>query len=49
METDPRSIEDGRYSGRSMDRPALQKVLADVRKRRIDIVVVYEVDRRPDR
>jgi site-specific DNA recombinase len=37
--------EDGGYSGGSMDRPALQKLLTDIRDRRIDIVVVYKVDR----
>jgi site-specific DNA recombinase len=33
------------YSGGSMDRPALQKLLADVQARRIDVIVVYKVDR----
>jgi hypothetical protein len=28
-----------------MERPALQKLLADIRERRIDVVVVYKVDR----
>ena len=37
--------DDGGYSGGSMDRPALQKLLDDVRARRIDVVVVYKVDR----
>ena len=37
--------EDGGYSGGSMDRPALQKLLADVDIRRIDVIVVYKVDR----
>ena len=32
-------------SGGSLDRPGLQKLLADIRERRIDIVVVYKVDR----
>jgi site-specific DNA recombinase len=36
---------DGGYSGGSMDRPALQKLLADVEARRIDVIVVYKVDR----
>jgi site-specific DNA recombinase len=36
---------DGGYSGGSMDRPALQKLLADVQGRRIDAIVVYKVDR----
>ena len=37
--------DDGGYSGGSTDRPALQRLLADIRDRRIDIVVVYKVDR----
>jgi DNA invertase Pin-like site-specific DNA recombinase len=28
-----------------MDRPALQKLLIDVEARRIDVIVVYKVDR----
>ena len=32
--------DDGGYSGGSMDRPALQKLLADVQVRRIDVIVV---------
>ena len=37
--------DDGGFSGGSMDRPALQKLLADVEARRIDVIVVYKVDR----
>ena len=37
--------DDGAYSGGTMDRPALQKLLADIRDREIDTVVVYKVDR----
>jgi site-specific DNA recombinase len=37
--------DDGGYSGGSMDRPALKKLLADIQERRIDTVVVYKVDR----
>jgi len=37
--------DDGGYSGGSTDRPALQQLLADIRARRIDVVVVYKVDR----
>jgi site-specific DNA recombinase len=37
--------DDGGYSGGSMDRPALQKLLANVEARRIDVIVVYKVDR----
>jgi DNA invertase Pin-like site-specific DNA recombinase len=37
--------DDGGFSGGSMERPALQKLLIDVRARRIDVIVVYKVDR----
>ena len=37
--------DDGGYSGGSTERPALQRLLADIRDHRIDIVVVYKVDR----
>jgi DNA invertase Pin-like site-specific DNA recombinase len=37
--------DDGGLSGGSMDRPALQSLLADIEKGRIDTVVVYKVDR----
>jgi DNA invertase Pin-like site-specific DNA recombinase len=37
--------DDGGFSGGSMDRPALAKLLDDVRARRIDVIVVYKVDR----
>jgi site-specific DNA recombinase len=36
---------DGGYSGGSMERPALRKLLADVEAKRIDVIVVYKVDR----
>ncbi|HTR14940.1 MAG TPA: recombinase family protein [Roseiarcus sp.] len=38
-------FDDGGYSGGSMERPALQNLLNRVRERRIDIIVVYKVDR----
>jgi DNA invertase Pin-like site-specific DNA recombinase len=37
--------DDGGFSGGSMARPALQKLLLDVQARRIDVIVVYKVDR----
>jgi site-specific DNA recombinase len=37
--------DDGGFSGGNMERPALQGLLADLRAGRIDIVVVYKVDR----
>ena len=37
--------DDGGFSGSNMERPALQGLLADIRAGRIDIVIVYKVDR----
>jgi site-specific DNA recombinase len=37
--------DDGGYSGGSTDRPDLQKLLDDIRGRKIDVIVVYKVDR----
>ena len=37
--------DDGGYSGGSTDRPALQRLLADVKAGKIDVIVVYKVDR----
>jgi len=37
--------DDGAFSGASLERPALQKVLAEVTAGKIDIIVVYKVDR----
>src|SRR5450830_2005716 len=37
--------DDGGYSGGSTDRPDLQRLLDDIRDRKVDIVVVYKVDR----
>lgn len=36
---------DGGYSGGSTDRPALQRLLADIRAKKVDVIVVYKVDR----
>jgi DNA invertase Pin-like site-specific DNA recombinase len=37
--------DDGGFSGGNIDRPALQRLLEDVRAGKIDIIVVYKVDR----
>src|SRR5713226_3145438 len=37
--------DDGGYSGATMDRPALRRLIEDVQARKIDAVVVYKVDR----
>jgi site-specific DNA recombinase len=37
--------DDGGFSGGTTDRPALQQLLADIRAHRINVIVVYKVDR----
>ena len=39
------SYDDGGFSGATMDRPALQQLLADITAGRVDTVVVYKIDR----
>jgi DNA invertase Pin-like site-specific DNA recombinase len=41
----PEPYDDGGYSGGSMERPGLKRLLANVEAGRIDVVVVYKVDR----
>jgi site-specific DNA recombinase len=41
----PGHYDDGAFSGASLERPALQQLLADVQAGTIDIVLVYKVDR----
>jgi DNA invertase Pin-like site-specific DNA recombinase len=41
----PAHYDDGAFSGASLERPALQELMAEVRAGRIDIIVVYKVDR----
>jgi site-specific DNA recombinase len=37
--------DDGGFSGGSLERPALQKLIEDIEAKRVDCVVVYKVDR----
>src|SRR5205823_2023133 len=37
--------DDGGYSGGSMERPGLKQLLEDVAANKVDIIVVYKVDR----
>ena len=41
----PDRFDDGGFTGGNMDRPALQRLLADVDAGKVDAVVVYKVDR----
>ena len=41
----PALYDDGGYSGGSMERPALKRLMADIEAGQVDVVVVYKVDR----
>jgi site-specific DNA recombinase len=41
----PGHYDDGGYSGGTLERPALQRLLKDVEERKVDTIVVYKVDR----
>ncbi|WP_439604253.1 recombinase family protein [Shinella sp.] len=41
----PDRYDDGGISGGTMERPALQRLLLDIRAGRVDVVVVYKIDR----
>ena len=42
---EPDRYDDGGISGGTMERPSLQRLLQDIRDRKIDVVVVYKIDR----
>lgn len=41
----PAQYDDGGYSGGSLDRPALKRMMVDIENGRIDVVVIYKIDR----
>ena len=41
----PARYDDGGFSGGTMERPALKRLMADIEAGQIDVVVVYKVDR----
>ncbi len=41
----PAFYDDGGVSGATLERPALQALLADMKARKVDVIVVYKVDR----
>src|SRR5437762_14248811 len=41
----PQAYDDGGFSGATMERPALQQLLADITAGRVHTVVVYKIDR----
>src|SRR5215472_6719300 len=41
----PKAYDDGGFSGATTDRPALQRLLADIATGRVDTIVVYKIER----
>ena len=41
----PEQYDDGGFSGGTVDRPAFQRLMADVEEGRVDCIVVYKIDR----
>ena len=41
----PDRYDDGGFSGGNMERPGLVRLLDDIRAKRVDVIVVYKVDR----
>src|SRR5579884_3388709 len=39
------AYDDGGHSGGTLERPALQRLLSDIAAGRVDVVVVYKIDR----
>jgi DNA invertase Pin-like site-specific DNA recombinase len=44
----PQAYDDGGRSGGNMERPALQQLLAEIREGKVDVVVVYKINRLKD-
>ncbi|GHU29155.1 hypothetical protein FACS1894152_7410 [Bacilli bacterium] len=40
-----KEYNDGGYSGVNLDRPALEELLNDIANNKVDIVMVYKIDR----
>ena len=41
----PDHYDDGGFTGANLDRPALQRLIADIEQGRVDVIVVYKIDR----
>jgi len=41
----PDGYDDGGWSGGNLERPALKRLMADIEDSRVDVVVVYKIDR----
>jgi site-specific DNA recombinase len=41
----PERYDDGGYSGGTLERPALKRLMQDIRSGKVDCIVVYKIDR----
>src|SRR5215216_4126317 len=41
----PDRYDDGGISGATLERPALKRLLADIEAKRVDVIIVYKIDR----
>ena len=41
----PQKYDDGGFSGGTLERPALRRLLTAIDERRIDVIVIYKIDR----
>ena len=41
----PQRYDDGGYTGGNLERPALQRLMGDIEAGRVDLIVVYKIDR----
>src|SRR5690606_21894294 len=41
----PERYDDGGFSGGNMERPGLKRLLADIEAGKVDVIIVYKVDR----
>src|ERR1700733_3546799 len=41
----PDRFDDGGFSGGSLERPALRALMELIRERRVDVIVIYKIDR----
>ena len=41
----PEHYDDGGWSGGNLERPALQRLVADIKAGKVDMVLLYKIDR----
>ena len=41
----PQAYDDGGYSGGTLERPALRRLISDIESGRVDVIIIYKIDR----